>query len=395
MASIDPFQSSIEMLNRPTVAEIDLDALAFNFRSCRNFIGRETKYMAVVKANAYGHGAPECARRLEMEGVDWFATALAEEALELRESGIKRPILCLGGVWPGQAPLFLTHDLRPAVFTKDAAEYLARAAAEAGVTARIHIKIDTGMGRMGIAHGDAPAFADLITRLPGLYVEGLMTHFASADDLNETEFTRLQTERFYDAADAFRERGMNPEVIDLANSPAAVAYPTSRGSMVRLGGLLYGLGDDILPKGIDRPKLCPVMSVRTKIAQLRRIPADETIGYGRTYKLERDSSIGAIPIGYHDGYRRVLSNRARVIVNGRYAPVVGRISMDWTTIDLTDVPNVRLLDEVVLLGQNGDLAVTARDLAEIAGTISYEITCGISHRVPRMMRFQAQGDAIE
>ncbi len=369
---------------RPTFAEIDLDNLAFNFHSSRAFIGDEIEYMAVVKANAYGHGAVECSRRLEAEGVNWLAVALAEEGIELREAGISRPILCLGGVSPGQAQLHLSHDLTPAIFNIEAAESVSRAAANAGVTAKIHIKIDTGMGRLGISHRDAAAFADRIAGLQNLFVEGMMTHFASADDLDEIEFTDLQTRRFYRAVDAFSERGLRPRIVDLANSPGAVAHPQSRGNMVRLGGILYGLGDDVLPSGINKPELHPVISVKTRIAQIKPIPAGEAIGYGRTHTLTRDSLIGALPIGYHDGYRRVLSNKARVIVNGRYVPVIGRISMDWTLIDLTDSPDAKLGDEAILIGSNGGLRVTAEELAGFADTISYEITCGISQRVRRV-----------
>ncbi|HMQ03950.1 MAG TPA: alanine racemase [Pyrinomonadaceae bacterium] len=368
---------------RPTQAVIDLDNLAFNLHSSRNFIGGEIGCMAVVKADAYGHGAVACARRLEAEGVNWFAVALAEEGIELREAGIKLPILCLGGCLPGQAETFFAYDLTPVVFNLEAAASISNAALNAGRTARVHIKIDTGMGRIGVSHSDAAAFADRMARLPNLYVEGLMTHFASADDLAQADFTALQTSRFYDAIEAFAEKGLRPDIVDLANSPGAIAHAGSRGNMVRLGGILYGLGEDVLPAQTEKPELRPVMSVKTRVVQINPIMAGETVGYGRTHTLGRDSLIGALPIGYSDGYRRTLSNKARVIVNGSYAPVVGRISMDWTLIDLTDSSGTKLGDEVVLLGSQADLDVTAGELARLADTISYEITCGISSRVRR------------
>jgi alanine racemase len=211
-----------------------------------------------------------------------------------------------------------------------------------------------------------------------------MTHFASADDLAANGFTDLQISRFYDAVTIFERAGFSPTYLDLANSPGAIAHPNSRGNMVRLGGILYGLGDDILPKNIEKPQLKPVLSLRSRVSNLKNVPKGESLGYGRTFATGRDSLIAAVPIGYHDGYPRPLSNRSRVIVNGVYAPVVGTISMDWTLVDVTDVPNVRIGDEVILIGESGNCRIAAEDLAGILGTISYEITCGINRRVPRI-----------
>jgi alanine racemase len=368
---------------RPTCAEIDLGALASNFREVRALVGEGVRVMCVVKADAYGHGARECARRLEGEGADWFAVALPEEGIELREAGITKPILCLEGFWEGQAALCVRERLTPIVFRLDTAEALDRAAREAGVVAQIHVKIDTGMNRLGVRAEGAAEFASRLRGFKNISVGGLLTHFASADEAEAAEFTSAQVARFAAAAETFRAQGHEPAVEHLSNSAATFSEPAARGGMVRPGGVLYGLWRDVLRPSNDAPPLRPVMALRTRVALLKRVPAGETLGYGRTHALARDSLIATLPIGYADGYRRALSNRGRVVVRGRYAPVVGRVSMDLTIIDVTDVPNVSEDDVVTLIGSDGESAITAEDLARDAGTISYEITCGIGARVPR------------
>lgn len=369
---------------RPTRAEINLDNLAFNFRSVKRFVGEEYKYMAVVKADAYGHGSIRCAQTLEKEGVDWFGVALPEEGVELRGSGIRKLILCLGGFWSGQETMLLNNSLVPVVYQIEKAELFNRAAELRGSVADIHVKLDTGMGRIGVRFDEVREFADKLKNLKNIRVEGLMTHFAAADNLSENEFTDLQIKRFYESLAIFEEKGFRPVYKDLANSPGAVAHANSRGNMVRLGGVLYGLGGDVLPKEIPAPDLKPVLSLRTRITHLKKVPKAETLGYSRTFTTERDSLIATVPIGYQDGYRRALSNTGRAIVNGSAARVVGKISMDWTILDVTDVPDVKIGDEVIMIGEDNDLKVTAEELAGKIGTISYEITCGISRRVPRV-----------
>lgn len=368
---------------RPTWAEINLNNLAYNFNSVKDFIGKKINYMAVVKADAYGHGAVCCAKKLEANKIDWLGVALPEEGLELRENGIKTPILCLGSFWAGQEKLLLENDLTPVIYNLNIAEKFDKAAKEKDLKANIHVKIDTGMGRIGVRFDEARKFADDLKKFRNLNVQGIMTHFASADDLDENDFTNLQIRRFYETVRIFEEKGFKPYFKDLANSPGAVAHENSRGNMVRLGGILYGLGDDILPHEIALPKVKPLMSLHTKITHLKKVPKGEALGYGRTFITEKDSIIATIPIGYQDGYSRSLSNCGRVIVNNRFAPVVGRVSMDWTIIDVTDVPNVQIDDEVLLIGESGKLKITAEELAGKTGTISYEITCGIHRRVTR------------
>ena len=377
------------MYNRPTWADIDLDNLAFNFHSSKNFIGEDVKYMAGVKANAYGHGAVECSRRLEAEGVDWLGVAIIEEGVELRRGGINVPILCFGSFWSGQEEILLDSGLTPVIFQLEQAALLDKSASNRGIIANIHVKVDTGMGRVGVRVEGVLEFAEKLKAFTNLNLEGIMSHLAAANNLAENDFTQMQQSRFESSVAIFRERGFQPDLVDIANSPGAIAHPESRGNMVRLGGILYGLGGDILPDGIDKPELKPVLSLYTQIQHIKHVGAGETLGYGRTFRTTRDSIIATLPIGYHDGYSRSLSNCGRVIVNGIFAPVVGRISMDWTIVDVTDVPHTAVGDKVTVIGSAGGQSITAEDLAGELGTISYEVTCGINNRVTK--RFFGSG----
>jgi alanine racemase len=372
--------------HRPTWAEIDLDALAHNFQIVRERVGPGVKVMGVVKADAYGHGAVECAHRLGAEGSDWFGVATPEEGIELRESGLTQPILCLGGFWAGQESACVQHQLVPLIYRFDMLESLDQAAADAGVVADVHLKIDTGMGRLGFRFDRINELIDRIGNFKHIRIDGLMTHLAAADDHSCEPLTNKQVERFESAVSAFREHGIAPEHLHLSNSAGIFDQPAARGTMVRPGGVLYGLWRDVLdPTREHQVSFKAVMSLRSRISLLKLVPAGETIGYGCTFEASRPTLVATLPIGYHDGYMRGLSNRGRVIVRGSYASVIGRVSMDLTLIDVTDVPGVALGDVVTLLGTDGKHSVTAEDLARIAGTISYELTCGISSRVPRLL----------
>ncbi len=368
---------------RPTWTVINLDNLAFNFHSVKRFIGSDVEYMAVVKADAYGHGAIECSKRLETEGVNWFGVAIAEEGVEVRHAGIRIPILCLGGFWHGQEQTILEHDLSAVIFSVDMARELNKIASENGLTAKVHVKIDTGMGRIGIRNDQIFEFIDKLKTFKNLELEGIMTHFAVADDLTENEFTNMQIQRFNASVNIFENNGFYPKYRDLANSPGAIVHKQGRGNLVRLGGVLYGLGGDVLPAEIEKPELKPVLSLRSRIAQLKFVSKGEALGYGKTFTTGRDSLIATIPIGYHDGLPRLLSNRGFVIVNGVLVPIAGRISMDWTIIDVTEVPNVMVNDEVIVVGSDREILIKAEDIAREVSTISYEITCGINRRVVR------------
>jgi alanine racemase len=373
---------------RPTWSRIDLGALASNYQLVKKFVGDDVKVMAVVKANAYGHGAVECARRLESEGADWFGVALPEEGIELRQSGTTRPILCLAGFWEGQAGACLQAKLTPALYRLDTLEALDRAAGERGEVADVHIKIDTGMGRLGVRFDEVGEFVTQLKQFSNLRVDGLLSHFAAADEPRCGPLTSEQLTRFDDAVAAFREQGFKPTFQHLANSAGVFGQPGAfargKANLVRPGGVLYGLWRDILDPSHRDVSLKPVMSLHSRITLLKWVPAGETVGYGCTFEASTRTLVATIPIGYDDGYMRALSNRGHAIIRGVYATVIGRISMDLTIIDVTNVPDVQLDDEVTLIGSAGELSITAEEIAKIAGTLSYEVTCGIGSRVPRL-----------
>ncbi len=379
---------------RPTWAEIDLEALASNYQIVKTRVEPDVNVMAVVKANAYGHGAVECARRLEREGADWFGVALPEEGIELRNAGLTKPILCLGGFWGGQASACVQQNLTPVVYRLDMIEAFDRAARERDIVADVHVKIDTGMGRLGVRFDEVSEFAAALKNFSNIRVDGLMTHFAAADEPSCGVLTEDQIQRFEHAVAGFREHGFEPTHRHLANSAAIFSQPhafanqggKSGSNLVRPGGVLYGLWRDILAPADRDEKFQPVMSLHSRITLLKWVPAGETVGYGCTFEASRKTLVATIPIGYDDGYVRALSNRGHAIIRGVYATVIGRISMDLTLIDVTNVPNVQLDDEVVFMGHDAGLAVTAEDIARTAGTLSYEITCGIGGRVPRLYR---------
>lgn len=370
--------------NRPTWAELDANALAANFHIVKERVGPDVNVMAVVKANAYGHGAVECARRLEAAGADWFGVALPEEGIELRNAGITKPILCLAGFWEGQASVCLQHQLVPVVYRLDMIEAFDRAARERGAVADVHVKVDTGMGRLGVRFDEISEFAAALRKFENIRVDGFMTHFAAADEPSCGPLTHDQIQRFEIGLASLREHGFDPTYKHLANSAAVFGQPSAWGNMVRPGGVLYGLWRDILAPADRAVNLQPVMSLHSRITLLKWVPAGETVGYGCTFEASRKTLVATIPIGYDDGYMRALSNRGHAIIRGVYATVIGRISMDLTLIDVTNVPGVQLDDEVLLMGHDAGLSISAEDLAKTAGTLSYEVTCGIGARVPRI-----------
>lgn len=377
----------IKLSGRPTWAEIHLDNLVANFQQIRNLVSPAARVMAVVKADAYGHGAVECARRLAKSGADWFGVAIPEEGIQLRATGITQPILSLGGFWPGQAAACIQQRLTPVVYRLDMLESLNQAALDTGSVIDAHVKIDTGMGRLGVRFDQLSEFVSQLDRFRNVRIDGLMSHLAAADDAACKPLTRDQIHRFQEAASVFRQAGYHPTYLHLSNSAGIYGHPDAWGNIVRPGGVLYGLWRDVLPLTISDPQLAPVMSLHSRISMLKWVPPGETIGYGCTFEASRKSLIATLPIGYHDGYMRSLSNRANVIVRGTFAPVVGRVSMDLTLIDVTNVDRVDIEDKVTLLGwdrENVGAKITAEDLARISGTLSYEVTCGIGERVPRL-----------
>ena len=373
------------MSARPTWVEISLPRLAANCRAVKQLIGNDTQLMAVVKADAYGHGAVRCAQVLAAAGADWFGVALIEEALELREAEITQPIFCLGGAWPEQAETVIQHQLTPALFTIESAAALNDAAQQSNQTLTVHLKVDTGMGRYGVPLADLPAFLDALAPFEHLHVDGLMTHLANADDANHSH-TLQQVAAYRQAWEMMQARGLQPTWQHLANSAAAHGHAAARGNLVRVGALLYGLTGDVLQAGLAAVNVEPVLSLHSRIAFLKTVPAGVTIGYGATFTTARTSRIATIPIGYADGYRRDLSNRGAVLIRGTRAKIVGRVSMDLTMVDVTDIPAAAFGDEVILLGEQGNTTIRAEDLASLLDTVSYEVVTGISARVPHLYR---------
>jgi alanine racemase len=371
LSLLDPF--------RPTWAEIDLDRLAANLRAVRTRVG-ERPVLAVVKANAYGHGAVEVAKALEAEGVAWLGVALPEEGVELRRAGVKAAILLLGGFAPPQAELLLEHDLLPAIYRLDQAEALAGAAARRGVEVRAHLKIDTGMGRLGVPASEVPAFAGALATAGRIRLTGAFSHLAVADEPKDP-FTARQIERFQKAIEVLRSRGFDPQEIHLANSAAILDHPPAWLTLVRPGIALYGYPPSSKVTPLD---VRPVLSWKTRIIYLKEVPPGTSLGYGRTYVTKRSARIASLALGYDDGLPRLLSNRGHVLVRGRRAPIVGRISMDLTTVDVTGVPGVSQGDEAVLIGSSGSLTLTAAEIAAWAETIHWEVLCRLGSRVPRL-----------
>jgi alanine racemase len=365
---------------RPTWAEIDLDALSFNLSSIRARVGG-LPLLAVVKADAYGHGAATVAPFLEKAGVGWFGVALPEEGIELRQSGVKAPILLLGGLAPGQADMVLAHDLTPAVFRADQVEALGAAAARRGREARAHLKIDTGVGRLGVPAADVASFAAVLqAAAPRVRLTGAFSHLAVADDPGDP-FTSAQIDRFARAIGTLRERGLQPELLHLANSAAILDHPPAWLTMARPGIILYGYRPS---PSLSPAPLRPVLSLMTRIIYMKEVPPGTPLGYGRTYVTKGPARIASLAIGYDDGLPRLSSNRGQVLVQGRRAPIVGRVSMDLTTIDVSGIPEASLGDQAVILGSQGAERIGADEVADWAGTISWEILCGVGARVPRV-----------
>jgi alanine racemase len=368
---------------RPTWAEISLPALKHNYLTIRNHLSAPAQLMAVVKANAYGHGAVECARALEAINADWFGVALVEEGIELRRAGITRPIFCLGGFWCGQADDLIACDLTTAVYRLDQAEELNARAGALGRVVNFHLKVDTGMGRLGVRLDDLSEFARSLARFQSVKLDGVMTHFAAADSA-ATDYTERQIALYEEAVEILRDLGFAPSWRHLANSAGIHAYPQSHGNLARVGGAMYGLTRDALSPNLKPFDARPVMSLHSRVVMLKTTPAGTPIGYGLSFTTARESRIATLPIGYADGLRRSHSNNGQVLLRGHFAPIVGRVSMDLTIIDVTDVPGAEVGDEALLIGERGGLRISAEDLAEQIGTISYEIVTGISARVPRV-----------
>jgi len=364
-------------------AEISLDAIKQNFKTAKNAVAPGVRIMSVVKADAYGHGDAEVARALSAAGTDWFAVSNLDEALRLREAGIEEPVLILGYTPPEYAGTLAQSNISQTVFGANYARELSREAVKSGVTVNIHIKIDTGMTRLGFVYHDS-ADEDAVSSvfeacaLPGLFPEGIFTHFARADEAEGEAFTRLQYGLFTDILNKLSAKSLSFPLRHCCNSAAILNYPEMALDMVRPGIMLYGLAPCAKFGGI----LCPAMEIKTVIALQKTVPPGTPISYGGTFVTQRETVLATVPLGYADGYPRSLGGRACMEVAGARAPIAGRVCMDQTVLDVTGIPETREGMTVSAVGGG----VTLDELASLAGTINYELCCAVSKRVPRVYK---------
>ena len=375
---------------RRTWAEIDLDALEHNYRRAREIIGPKVKYLGVVKADAYGHGAVQVARKLEQLGTDYLAVSSLDEARELRHGGVNAPILILGHTPPEMVPELIRYNITQAVSALSKARAYSDETVKCGGMLKVHIKVDTGMSRLGFLvrgqHFDGGVQGILeACGLPGLEAEGIFTHFAvsDADDEPSEDYTREQFEVFRSVIDALAAQGRTFDIRHCANSGALTRYPEMYLDMVRPGIALYGVGDDA-----ERLGLRAVMSLKSTVSTIKIYEPDTDVGYGRLYRTDTQKRVGVLPIGYADGLFRALSNRMDVMTDSGAAPQLGRICMDMCMVDLSDLPEVHVGDAVEIFGQRQSVD----RLAGLAGTIPYELICAVSKRVPR--RYLEHGEMV-
>ncbi len=378
-----------EILRR-TWAEIDLDALARDFQAVRKAANPQAKVCCVVKADAYGHGAVRMAQEFESLGADWFAVSNLEEALQLRLGGIEKPVLVLGYTPPEEAGSLAKHHVSQCVYSLDYARELSHYAVEAGVTVKIHVKIDTGMSRLGFFYQDITRDEATVEEvkaactLPGLYPEGIFTHFAVSDEGKDGDaFTMKQFGCFKEMIESLLREDISFEVRHCANSAAVFDYPLSHLDMVRAGIVIYGLyPSDALR---NRPELTPVLSLRSVVSHVKTVKPGSTISYGRMFTADHEMKVATVPVGYADGYPRILATQgAQVLIGGKRCPILGRICMDQLMADVSALEDVKVGDLVTLIGRDGAEEITADELAEREGSINYEVVCGLSKRVPRV-----------
>lgn len=374
---------ALDHLIRPTRAEISATALRANLSLAKGLAGT-SGVMAVVKANAYGHGAVQVARVLEAEGVDLLGVALVEEGLELRNAGVKAPILVMGGSYEGAWELMVEHDLTPMLFRFEHLDGLIRAATKVGHRAKAHLKLDTGMSRLGIQRSELPSYlAALRAAQTHVELDGFLTHFANAD-LEGDSVTVEQMRRFDEGLEVVRAAGFEPKWRHVSNTAGVLSMPPSNTvNLVRPGIMLYGVAPDSWLR--SKAPLQPVLTWKTGVIHLKALEAGTPVSYGGTWSATRRSLIATLPVGYADGFGRIFSNRGQVLVRGQRAPVIGRVTMDMAMIDVTDVPGVTVNDEVVLLGAQGTARIDADELARLSDTIPYEVLCSVGARVPRVL----------
>lgn len=374
---------------RPTWAEVSLATLRQNFRTVQKHVGTKVTVCAVVKADAYGHGAVECSRALEAEGARWLGVTSLDEAIPLRESGIRSSLLLMTGFWRGEETEIVRLSLTPTVWEPWHIEALEAAASALGVAQHpVHLKVDTGMGRLGVVVDQLPGVLAALKAAKHLALDGLSTHLADSE-IMDAPSVAAQERNFDTALRMVRQAGLEPVFVHMANTGAVISRRETWNTMVRPGVALYGYylpfqraGREV-SGGTLRLPVKPILTWKTRILSLRDFAANHALGYGGTYVTKAPAHVAVLPVGYADGYNRQLSNRGRVIVREHYAPIVGRISMDLTLVDVTGIPGVGVGDEVILLGVGDGLSVDALEHAELANSSAYEILCNISKRVPR------------
>ena len=359
---------------RPTWVEIDLQSIKNNLETVKSIIGDRVSILAIVKADAYGHGAVTVSKTLVNYGVSKLGVATLEEAMELRESGINHPIIILGGVQKNELDDVIKHGIIPTIYDLQILEDLSDAAKKINKNYTYHLKIDTGMSRLGIKHQDVGLFFEKHSKINNLRLEGLFSHLATADEITN-DYTAKQIKLFNESLNKFRELNIEPTYYHLANSAAIQNFPESHGNMVRPGIMIYGAGE------FNGYNLSPVMKLKSKIIQLKEHDKGTSVSYGGTYVTSKKSVIATVPIGYADGYLRLLSNKAYVSVNGERAPVVGRVCMDFIMVDVTEINNVNVGDVVTLFGDGN---VSINDVSDWADTIPYEIMTLVGKRVHRL-----------
>jgi alanine racemase len=380
---------AIHLEGRPVWVEVSLKAITQNLRTVRKHIGPKPQILAVVKSNAYGLGAVPVTKALEQAGADRFGVTCSNEGIELREAGVKRPILVLTGFWPGEEKRFIEHKLTPTVTRIEDVKLLERAAKTAKMKSRLrfHLKINTGMNRLGISPSQIAAFASAFADCKHLELEGTFTHFASAEDFSARQ-TDDQEQLFRECLDHMRSLNLSPGIVHMANSGAICARPSTFADMIRPGAIIYGYYQSFDPphKGQevrDRLPLEPSLSMRARIITLRDLPPGQSVGYSARFTTQRPSRIAVINAGYADGLMRQRTNHGCVLVRGKRVPLVGAISMDLTTIDVTDVPDVALGDIVTIYGKDGNAEIKVSDVAREIGTVTSDLLCALGRRVPR------------
>jgi alanine racemase len=362
---------------------VDLDAIEHNVRTLKALTRPGTLFMAVVKADGYGHGAVEVAHAALRAGAHRLGVATVEEAMQLRERGITAPIQLLSEPPATAADQLLEHELIPTVTTREFAHALARATAATGREACFHLKVDTGMNRIGVQADHAPAMASELSAVPGLRMEGVFTHFATADVAGDWDF-EAQLARFSDAVARMRDEGVSPQIVHACNSPGTILHPEAHFDMVRCGIAIYGLHP--APSTYDRIDLRPAMSVSARVTLTKRIGMGEGVSYGLTWRAAAPATIATLPLGYADGVHRILSNRMEVLIGGVRCAQVGRICMDQMMVEVPRGVNVAVGDDAVLVGKQGEQQILMDEVAEAAGTINYEIACAFGMRMPRVYR---------